>query len=315
MALLSRAQHKYEYAGQACLVSYVLCWYYRFSHCTNFLCEILAALALLFFLLRFLTPRGIYFLLNFSCANPREAAHVLTTIDFEQLVLCVTLHILPHSADLLAGAATAIEHAATIFRAAGNRERKISAAALQMRMEILCQTHPRREKSTSVMLASSAVWSRRLDLLMHSRQIAWNVRQFPVWQKLRWIFCNPVSPVLIYRSIPATDRRNTDACPSKSSRSFCTRVYLKTALSCAKGRKRRRSRRPYGDCTEDTIVGCIAKYKHIAEGAYAYDPVFVLSAILDWAGIAHNERGYLEQKNMRNMSGKPLFVHEKAPSN
>ena len=170
MALLSRAQHKYEYAGQACLVSYVLCWYYRFSHCTNFLCEILAALALLFFLLRFLTPRGTYFLLNFSYANPREAAHVLTTIDFEQLVLCVTLHILPHS----------------------------------------------------------AVWSRRLDLLMHSRQIAWNVRQFPVWQKLHWIFCNPVSPVLIYRSIPATDRRNTDACPSKSSRSFCTRVYLKT---------------------------------------------------------------------------------------
>ena len=228
MALLSRAQHKYEYAGQACLVSYVLCWYYRFSHCTNFLCEILAALALLFFLLRFLTPHGTYFLLNFSYANPREAAHVLTTIDFEQLVLCVTLHILPHSADLLAGAATAIEHAATIFRAAVNRERKISAPALQIRMEILCQTHPRREKSTSVMLASSAVWSRRLDLLMHSRQIAWNARQFPVWQKLHWIFCNPVSPVLIYRSIPATDRRNTDACLSKSSRSFCTRVYLKT---------------------------------------------------------------------------------------
>lgn len=125
MALLSRAQHKYEYAGQACLVPYVLCWYCRFSHCTNFLCEILVALALLFFLLRFLTPRGTYFLLNFSYANPREAAHVLTTIDFEQLVLCVTLHILPHSADLLAGAATAIEHAATIFRAAVNREQNI----------------------------------------------------------------------------------------------------------------------------------------------------------------------------------------------
>ena len=109
MALLSRAQHKYEYAGQACLVTYVFCWYYRFSHCTNFLCEILAALALLFFLLRFLTPRGTCFLLNFSYANPREAAHVLTTIDFEQLVLCVTLHILPHSADLLAGAATVVK--------------------------------------------------------------------------------------------------------------------------------------------------------------------------------------------------------------
>jgi len=113
LALLSRAQHKYEYAGQACLVPYVLCWYYRFSHCTNFLCEILAALALLFFLLRFLTPRRTYFLLNFSYANPREAAHVLTTIDFEQLVLCVTLRILPHSADLLAGAATATERRMT----------------------------------------------------------------------------------------------------------------------------------------------------------------------------------------------------------
>ena len=113
MALLSRAQHKYEYAGQACLVPYVLCWYCRFSHCTNFLCEILVALALLFFLLRFLTPRGTYFLLNFSYANPREAAHVRTTIDFEQLVLCVTLHILPHSADLLAGAATATERRMT----------------------------------------------------------------------------------------------------------------------------------------------------------------------------------------------------------
>ena len=83
-------------------------------------------------------------------------------------------------------------------------------------------------------------------------------------------------------------------CRDAQSRLHSPRVYLKTALRCAKCRKRRRSRRPYGDCTEDTIVGCIAKYKHIAEGAYAYDPVFVLSAILDWAGIAHNERGYLE---------------------
>ena len=76
-------------------------------------------------------------------------------------------------------------------------------------MEILCQTHPRREKSTSVMLASSAVWNSRLDLLMRSRQIAWNVRQFPVWQKLHWIFCNPVSPVLIfcYRKMRLRDEK------------------------------------------------------------------------------------------------------------
>ena len=77
MALLSRAQHKYEYAGQACLVPYVLCWYYRFSHCTNFLCEILAALALLFFLLRFLTPRGgkRQIVVNLSQCGKMEETH------------------------------------------------------------------------------------------------------------------------------------------------------------------------------------------------------------------------------------------------
>ena len=77
MALLSRAQHKYEYAGQACLVSYVLCWYYRFSHCTNFLCEILAAFALLFFLLRFLTPRGgkRQIVVNLSQCGKMEETH------------------------------------------------------------------------------------------------------------------------------------------------------------------------------------------------------------------------------------------------
>ena len=51
----------------------------------------------------------------------------------------------------------------------------------------------------------------------------------------------------------------------------------------------------YGDCTEDTIVGYIAKeYFKKTEGISVVDPVFVLSAILDWAGIAHNKHGYLE---------------------
>ena len=51
----------------------------------------------------------------------------------------------------------------------------------------------------------------------------------------------------------------------------------------------------YGDCTEDIIVGCIAKeYAGKKEGMSVFDPVFVLSAILDWAGIVRNERGYLE---------------------
>ena len=36
------------------------------------------------------------------------------------------------------------------------------------------------------------------------------------------------------------------------------------------------------------------EYAGKKEGMSVFDPVFVLSAILDWAGIAHNERGYLE---------------------
>lgn len=49
-----------------------------------------------------------------------------------------------------------------------------------------------------------------------------------------------------------------------------------------------------GGCTEDTVVGAIGKYYFKATaGKYVFDPVFVLAAVLDWAGIAHNERGYL----------------------
>ena len=50
----------------------------------------------------------------------------------------------------------------------------------------------------------------------------------------------------------------------------------------------------YGNCTEDTVVGAIGKnYAGKSKGDSVFDPVFVLSAVLDWAGIAHNERGYL----------------------
>lgn len=49
-----------------------------------------------------------------------------------------------------------------------------------------------------------------------------------------------------------------------------------------------------GGCTEDTVVGAIGKnYFKASLGKYVFDPVFVLAAVLDWAGIAHNERGYL----------------------
>ena len=48
-------------------------------------------------------------------------------------------------------------------------------------------------------------------------------------------------------------------------------------------------------CEETTVVGAIGKnYSGKVPGESVFDPVFVLSAMLDWAGIAHNERGYLE---------------------
>lgn len=51
----------------------------------------------------------------------------------------------------------------------------------------------------------------------------------------------------------------------------------------------------FGHCTEDTVVGAVAKhYLGKAPGDSTYDPTFVLAAILDWAEIAHNRRGYIE---------------------
>lgn len=51
----------------------------------------------------------------------------------------------------------------------------------------------------------------------------------------------------------------------------------------------------YGKCTGDTVVGAVAiHYFGKCSGDSTYDPVFVLAAVLDWAGIAKNQRGYLQ---------------------
>ena len=88
----------------------------------------LAVLTLPLFLLRFLAPSRERFLRNFARADPCEAALILAAVDFQQFVLRMALHILPHRADLFAGATAAVEHAAAILCAAMNRERKIFAA-------------------------------------------------------------------------------------------------------------------------------------------------------------------------------------------
>ena len=50
-----------------------------------------------------------------------------------------------------------------------------------------------------------------------------------------------------------------------------------------------------GKCSLDTVVGTVAHiYSGVDIGKSAFDPVFVLAAVMDWAGIARNCRGYLE---------------------
>ena len=47
-------------------------------------------------------------------------------------------------------------------------------------------------------------------------------------------------------------------------------------------------------CEKNTVVGAVAVSRGYEEGQSVYDPVFVMAAILEWAGIAKNGRGYLE---------------------
>lgn len=47
-------------------------------------------------------------------------------------------------------------------------------------------------------------------------------------------------------------------------------------------------------CEKNTVVGAVAVSRGYEEGQSIYDPVFVMAAILEWAGIAKNGRGYLE---------------------
>lgn len=49
-------------------------------------------------------------------------------------------------------------------------------------------------------------------------------------------------------------------------------------------------------CEENTVVGAIAKSQGAKYGESVLDPVFVLAAVLDWAGIAENGRGELVLK-------------------
>lgn len=52
-------------------------------------------------------------------------------------------------------------------------------------------------------------------------------------------------------------------------------------------------------CEENTVVGTIALHCGRTIGESVFDPVFVMAAILEWAGIAKNGRGELILANLR----------------
>lgn len=48
-------------------------------------------------------------------------------------------------------------------------------------------------------------------------------------------------------------------------------------------------------CELNTVAGAIGnKYHNKNIGEYSFDPVFIIVAIMDWAGIVYNKRGYIE---------------------
>lgn len=63
------------------------------------------------------------------------------------------------------------------------------------------------------------------------------------------------------------------------------------------GRARKGNGRNYklgeNNCDKTTVVGAVALDRGYTIGNSVFDPVFVFAAILEWAGIAHNERGEL----------------------
>ena len=56
----------------------------------------------------------------------------------------------------------------------------------------------------------------------------------------------------------------------------------------------RNSKLGEGKCTYDTLAGILGRdYFSKNTGESVYDPVFVLAAVLEWAGLCDNTRGYL----------------------
>lgn len=90
----------------------------------------------------------------------------------------------------------------------------------------------------------------------------------------------------------------SDKLPIKPPYEFTVFDTIVELLFSQNGRARKGNGRNYKlgeeNCDDTTVVGYIAKhYAGKTDGSSVFDPVFVLAAVLEWAGIVHNERGEL----------------------
>ena len=87
----------------------------------------------------------------------------------------------------------------------------------------------------------------------------------------------------------------SDKLPIKPAYSYRVFDVIVDLLIAQGGRARKGNGRSYklgeSNCDHTTVVGAIAFDRGHTIGNSVFDPVFVLAAILEWAGIAHIERG------------------------
>ncbi|MBE6948161.1 MAG: DUF2089 domain-containing protein [Ruminococcaceae bacterium] len=89
----------------------------------------------------------------------------------------------------------------------------------------------------------------------------------------------------------------SDKLPIKPAYEYRVFDVIVDLLVSQGGRARKGNGRNYKlgekNCDKTTVVGAVAIDRGNRTGDSVFDPVFVLAAILEWAGIVHNERGEL----------------------
>jgi len=94
---------------------------------------------------------------------------------------------------------------------------------------------------------------------------------------------------LVSSKIPVANQLTWDALNA------AVEVVMKNGGKAVKGKARSGATLGSKDLPLNSVEGYIAHKVHgIQEGKTAFSPGFVIAAILEWAGICKNERGYIE---------------------